>query len=320
MSASFSASTSFTPSPVIADDVPSRLQRLDHRALLLRGHPAEHRVRLEHLGELLAVLGERLRVERRVGAREADAPRDRGDGRGVVAGDHLDLRRPAGRSTRACRRRLADLVVRITKATGTSRSGRRSRSDRGLGAAEQDHAPSRLGVRARRRERGGRRPASPAARRARRAPTSPGRRTSAPLHLRADENGTVAAASHPSGASGKPSRIASEGGVRVRVRRRRARRARRGATPSSPSSSTSSTTRRPSVSVPVLSRHRTSTRASPSTAGSSCTSTRRLRRAGRRRPRTRRSSAARGPRAPSRRRRRPHRGARRARSRSSGAG
>ena len=40
------------------DDVALRLQRTDHRPLLLRRDPAEHPVLLEHLGHLVLVLGQ----------------------------------------------------------------------------------------------------------------------------------------------------------------------------------------------------------------------------------------------------------------------
>ena len=64
------------------DDVPARLQRLDHRPLLVRRHPTEHGVLLEHLGELVEVLGKLAGVDRPIGAgsptRAATAPTVRG--------------------------------------------------------------------------------------------------------------------------------------------------------------------------------------------------------------------------------------------------
>ena len=55
------------------DDVPTRLQRADDRALLVRRDPAEHGRVLEHVGERVLVLGELARVDGVAVDREADA-------------------------------------------------------------------------------------------------------------------------------------------------------------------------------------------------------------------------------------------------------
>ena len=91
--------------------------------------------------------------------------------------------------------------------------------------------------------------------------------------MRADENGTEPERVHPSGAAN-----AAANATWVALAFSSAANAPNTGAGSEPSSgSTSSNTISPSVSVPVLSRHTTSTRARPSTAGSSCTNT--LRRA-----------------------------------------
>ena len=94
----------------------------------------------------------------------------------------------------------------------------------------------------------------------------------APLHLRAEEKGTVAVGSHPAGAE-KASASACMVALGLESAAASAPRGGAGSWRSS-STSSDSTASRPSVRVPVLSKQMTSTRASPSTAGSSCTSTR----------------------------------------------
>ncbi len=92
------------------------------------------------------------------------------------------------------------------------------------------------------------------------------------LHLRTDANGIAPVACHPGGA-GKASRNANAVAFGDGSAAASAPSASCTASAPSPMVSTDCTAMAPSVSVPVLSRHSTSTRASPSTAGSSCTST-----------------------------------------------
>ena len=94
----------------------------------------------------------------------------------------------------------------------------------------------------------------------------------AALHLRADENGTEAVRRHPPG-GGKAWPIAASVPFGFPSSASAPSAASAGAWPSSGMSRSKAMC--PSVSVPVLSRHSTSTRARPSTAGSCCTRTRR---------------------------------------------
>ena len=92
------------------------------------------------------------------------------------------------------------------------------------------------------------------------------------LHFRADENGTDSVDDQPLGAVGNRSPIAVI--VAFGCSSAAAIAASASSTLGPPSSvSTATTESLPAVSVPVLSMQSTSTRASPSTAGSSCTST-----------------------------------------------
>ena len=94
----------------------------------------------------------------------------------------------------------------------------------------------------------------------------------AALHLRAEENGTAACRGHPCGGGNACPTAAS---VALRFSSSAS------APSAAPAGAWSSSRMRlskpmvPSVRVPVLSRHTTSTRARPSTAGSCCTRTRR---------------------------------------------
>ncbi len=120
------------------------------------------------------------------------------------------------------------------------------------------------------------------------SPESPSTRTSgapsthvpsgpkdAALHLRTEENGATSPADQSSGLSANRSPIAAS--VAFGCGSAAASEASAASCGSDRSrTSTPSTTRRPSVSVPVLSMHSTSMRARPSTAGSSWTNTRRL--------------------------------------------
>ena len=94
----------------------------------------------------------------------------------------------------------------------------------------------------------------------------------AALHLRADENGTAACRGHPPGGE-KTCPIAASVALRFSSPASAPSAASAGAWPSSRIRLPNAMV--PSVRVPVLSRHTTSTRARPSTAGSCCTSTRR---------------------------------------------
>ena len=126
--------------------VPLRLQGLDHRALLVRGDASEDRVRVEHLGELLTILGQRLRIERRLGAGESDPASDGGDRLGMVAADDLDLD-PLLLEVRERRRRRLAHAVREDHVGDRNEPGRwASAVERGLGPPEEHDAPSRLGV------------------------------------------------------------------------------------------------------------------------------------------------------------------------------
>ena len=108
--------------------------------------------------------------------------------------------------------------------------------------------------------------------RARRAPRCRGRRSVAALHFRADENGIDAVRVQPVGA-GNASHSAFIVALRFVVGRERAERVGDRVVVGVERSMHRRTRSTPSVSVPVLSSSTTSTRASPSTAGSSCTST-----------------------------------------------
>ena len=133
----------------------------------------------------------------------------------------------------------------------------------------------------------------------RRVPNCRCRRSVIALHLRAEENGTVPSPS-TSSLSGYAFCNARERrvGIGVELGERGKRRHRSLPGPCRRAGRTSASASVPSVIVPVLSTHSTSTRASTSIAGSSCTRQRLLAPAGRRRRRTPRWSAARAPRAP----------------------
>ena len=94
----------------------------------------------------------------------------------------------------------------------------------------------------------------------------------AALHLRAEENGTAACRAHPSG-GGKACPTAASVALRFWSSASAPSAASAGAWPSSRMRLSKAMV--PSVRVPVLSRHTTSTRARPSTAGSCWTRTRR---------------------------------------------
>ena len=99
------------------DHVPARLQRADHRPLLLRRDPAEHRVVLEHVGQLVDVVGQLPGVEpASSGAREPDPSRDRADRARVVARDHLEGDALLVEVARASRRRRAGSSPRASPA------------------------------------------------------------------------------------------------------------------------------------------------------------------------------------------------------------
>ena len=262
------------------DDVPAGLERLDHRALLLGGDPAEHGVRLERRPRAPSrSSGSVPRVDRRrrrpAGPLGARSPRRwRGSRREItLTVDALPAK------YRACRPRpRAARSRRTTSADGHERPAGAVRRRAPSGAAEQDARagrPRRSAARASRRR-------GAVVRReqhvGRAEHPRPGPSNVGPLHLRADENGTASRRRPPRpgrrgsarrsrassrSARGRPRR-ARPARLRCRGRRRPRRAARRRRRPE-----------RPSVSVPVLSMHSTSTRASPSTAGSSWTSTRR---------------------------------------------
>ncbi len=95
------------------------------------------------------------------------------------------------------------------------------------------------------------------------------------LHLRTDENGTAPVATHPAGRPGKRAAMAcvvalGDGSLAAMA----AKAASTSAVVVAPSGWMLLTSTIPSVKVPVLSMHSTSTRARPSTAGSSWTRTR----------------------------------------------
>ena len=182
------------------DHVAPRLQRADHRPLLLRRDPAEHRVlprapRPARPGPR----GARGRRSRRSASASPTASRDRGDGARVVARDHLERHALLVRSSAGSRRRRG----------GPSRRTSRAPPARGPAAAPRRRAARRC---ARARARGGRSAASSSARAARRRrvvgehhlgrahhPRARARRSVAALHLRADENGTAPVRVQPSG-------------------------------------------------------------------------------------------------------------------------
>ena len=255
----------------------ARLQRLHHRALLLRRDPPEDGVALEHLGQLVDVLGKLPRVDRLARVGQPDPARDRARRCAGCRRRSPSARRPARGSTRASRPR------RAAPSPGAGRARPRCEAGRQLLAGElRRHEPG----------------ATPGCRspRARRPADAPGPTPSshtisgAPEHPRAvvavarrrstcgpRRTGRARPESSP---TARGTRRQSHPGSRCRPRRGSSRPApRRPAPRRRPTSSSSirSNSTIPSVSVPVLSRQTTSTRARPSTAGSSWTST--LRRA-----------------------------------------
>ena len=200
MSASLSASASFTPSPVIATTWPRRLQRADHRPLLLRGDPAEHRVLLEHVGQRVLVLGQLAgvdRLRRRRGRRvAATAPTVRG------LSPEMTLQRDA--LLRGSRRSVSAASGRTFSANSTSATG----VEVGRAASSPSSGPSLRASRSVRRPSAASSSATPAHRTAaRRSSTISGAPITqvpwpsnvAALHLRADENGTPPVRVQPGG-------------------------------------------------------------------------------------------------------------------------
>ena len=281
MSASFSASASFTPSPVIATVWPCGLERLHHRPLLLRRDAAEHRRACSSsVGELRLVLGQRRarrpdRRRPRSPSSRAIAPTVRGSSPEITFTRHVLLgevrERVGGVGT-------GPVAAGPPAATGARSSGQpRPRRASAPRASRTTRLPA-LGLVA---HRGAQRRRAP---RSRPSSTSGAPRIHAPRPLerrrrstsRADENGHRAGRRPTAGAAGNRSRDRAHRRVGCGVGGRE----RRAAPPRTARSSPSirlhplRPTSLPSVSVPVLSMHSTSTRARPSTAGSSCTSTR----------------------------------------------
>ena len=263
------------------DDVAARLQRLHHRPLLVRRHPPEHRRAVERVGELVL-------------ARSAAGGR-----RSASSAPCSPTRRPTAPTVRGLSPEITFSVTPCS-AKYAERLG-------GVGAhLVLEHAPARrprarrAGAPRRARVAGTRRAAAPACprrrlastaaaigvvrvarrapSRARRRPTCRGRRTTRRSTCGPTRTPPSRPASSPADpgtrrwsaacvAFGFGSDQASAASARLDVvassRRRLERRRRR------------STSIAPDVIVPVLSRQITSTRASTSIAGSSCTSVRR---------------------------------------------
>ena len=244
------------------------------------------------------------RGRRAVCARRSDCRRcaqpsdagDRADRDGVVPGDDLDGDVLLGEVARASR--CASGRTRCSRTTSATRAspvpacervvdrhGRCGRAAAPAGPCEPEFF--RVGR--------GRRCSAGSSSTSRRAeqPVAVLSRTTAPLHFFAEENGAIAVCSRPAGAVGKRLGDRQHARVRARVVAARAASAVRAASsrspaPSAPSTSSTSASRMPfSVRVPVLSAQTTSTRASPSIAGSSWTRHCRRPEPDRRRPRTR---------------------------------
>ena len=243
MSASFSASTSFTPSPVIATTCP----RDWSASTIARFCCGVTRPKIACVSSTSASSsppsGSAFASNGVVGARRAPrAARPRPTVSRVVAADDLDVDALLGEVRERRRRRLAAPgPSRITSATGTSRSGAaicrrcaasvRPRSTTRRPDSACARAFAQVGVVVRRAQQHVGRAEHP---------RPPGRRSRRRSTCGPTRTGPVAAASHPSGASGKLSRIASRvafgcgfgGGERrervtVRPRPRRAARPRR---------------------------------------------------------------------------------------------
>ena len=317
MSASLSASASFTPSPVIATTCARCCSARDHRPLLVRGDPAEHRWSARRTSASSS--GPRAARGRRRARSAPGRPTRRAtaaDGARVVARDDLERDALVVEVRAACRPRRAGPAPRTSRAPPAPRPcGSVLAVERRVGVGQEQHPlPGARPARRPGAARGsGRQPAStisgaPSTQRAaaveasRRSTCAP-RRTAPTPSASNPSDGGKAAASAPSVALGfASSASAPSAGV--------------DRSPSCPSSgSSASNAMSPSVRVPVLSRQTTSTRARPSTAGSSCTSTLRRARRDARRRRRRGWSAAPGPRGPCRPRRRPCRRWRPTRSR-----
>ena len=122
-------------------DVALRLQRADHRPLLLRRDPAEHRVALEHLGELTLVVGQLTRVVAVAGVGQPDLLGDRRHRARVVTRDHLERQRPARGSSAGCRRASGRIFsANITSATGREVGRQRLAVERCVGARQHQRA------------------------------------------------------------------------------------------------------------------------------------------------------------------------------------
>ena len=230
MSASFSASTSFTPSPVIATTCPrdwsaSTIARFCCGVTLpkiacVSSTSASSR---PPSGSAFASNGASApgRPTRRATAATVC---------GVVAADDLDVHALPGEVRERRRGRLPDPVGQDHEGDRDEPGRRGVGPDRGVGPAEEHHAPSRLGVRARLREMGVvvRPRAEQHVRRAEH-PGPPGPEVgAAPLAGGRERDGRGGEPARP---EGRGSSRGSRGGWRSGgVRRRRARRARRGAT------------------------------------------------------------------------------------------
>ena len=188
--------------------VPVRLQRVHHRALLLRRDAAEHRVRLEHARPARRlVVGELAGVDRLVGAVEPELPAIAPTVRGSSPEMTFTVTPCSGSSERVGRVRTRPVAQHHERrrARGRREAARRRRPAPGPGAAPGSPRSANSATRSRssscpvdrgQHRRRGRRRTTPRARR------TPRRSTSA-----SDENGTRRSASQP-GRSGNRSAIA----------------------------------------------------------------------------------------------------------------
>ena len=120
-SASLSASTSFTPSPVMATVCPCFLSARTSRRFIVRRHAAEYDAFARRLFDLLVGL-ERARVHCPVRVRDPRAAGDLGNRERVVAGDHACTATPS----RANHANVPGASARILLESSMSEMGSRS--------------------------------------------------------------------------------------------------------------------------------------------------------------------------------------------------
>ena len=226
MSASFSASASFTPSPVIATTWPRDCSAPTIARFWCGRDPAERRWCARARRRAASVSSGSSRASNGSSAPgQPDPLRHRADRPRVVARDHLEGDALLGEVAERVGRVGAHLLLeQHERGRRRASAGSVSPVERAVAAHEEQDPPA-LRPRARRRARGPDRSPAPRPAIISGAPMThvPWSSNVAALHLRADENGTAPVRVQPSGA-GRPAPIALERGVAVVVVRR-ARRA-----------------------------------------------------------------------------------------------